>query len=108
MPSRVCFVHYPPTDHCRMVVLLEPFCHMHPDDGEAWRLWFERMGLPANEVPLSASILCDDDARTITYPQVAYDENGRYRMADDGETILSEDVTIQLEAPALPFPREGQ
>jgi hypothetical protein len=103
----VCVVHYPPTDRCRMVVLLEPFSKMHPAEGAAWAEWFERMGLPANEVPLTASILCDDEARTVTFPVVDYDEDGKYKMADDGETILSKDVTIQLEAPALPFP-EGR
>jgi len=102
----VCVIHLPVFgSHTRGVVLLEPFSKMHPPDGEAWATWFERMGLNPNEVPLTASIFCDDDARTITYPVVAYDERGQAKIDADG-FLISEDVTIQLEAPALPFPRE--
>ena len=89
--ARLNVLYLPHRESKRAALIYQSLPAMPKKLGAAWSAWFERMGIDPNEVPLSASIVCDDEARTVTYPRVTgWDE--------------SENVTIQLEAPALPFP----
>jgi hypothetical protein len=88
-------LYIPPRGSKRAALIYRPFSAMPPERGAAWSAWCERMGIDPNEVPLSASIVCDDKACTVTYPVVV-------DWCED--ECISENKVIQLEAPALPFP----
>jgi hypothetical protein len=73
---------------------------------EAWLTWLRRHGLDPMEVCVGpGEIIADDHARSITYLSFVLDEKGGYRLdPKDRNRALRERRTVQLEAPALPFP----
>ncbi len=85
---------------CRYISAWRPLHKCAHDD--AWRLWLDRMGLDADRIPLDTAIVCDDDARQIVVTYIRLDEDGRHVFSD--HHFVTDQHTIQLEAPALPTP----
>jgi len=72
-----------------------------------WVDWFRRHGVEWEKIPIDSEIVCDDDARQIRYTALRLHENGGKMLAYYNkitETWDQDEVTVQLEAPALEFP----
>jgi hypothetical protein len=78
----------------RWVELPRPACA-----GSPWLQWVRRHGIDPDEVMLD-SIECDDERRTVTYMHRSRTRGGRGPF---GQWRV-----MQLEAPALPFPGNGE
>lgn len=102
-----------------------------PDLGDeldqAWRTWCQRHSLPdVHDITANSEIVCDDDLRTVTVECFVRDREGRCIVIGCGHDrgqgvyicncvdpieptpyLITEYVTVQLEAPALPFPDGG-
>jgi hypothetical protein len=66
---------------------------------EPWLDWCRRHGIDPREALVNVgtwTFVCDDAARTISYQRAVLVGFGDYEW-----------VTVQLEAPALPFPTES-
>jgi hypothetical protein len=80
----------------------------HPGEREAWAEWLKRYGAEPGEVVIPGMIVADDTARTIGWLTLD--------RTPDGRLVPNPDVpgqpryllrTVQLEAPALPFPDDA-
>lgn len=74
----------------------------HPDI-HAWRTWVERHGLDPKRILLATPITANDATRTVTAYYLRLD-HGHVVHQGDGNFAIDR-VTVQLEAPALPFPQ---
>lgn len=67
--------------------------HLHssapPATLDAWRDWFHDLGIDPNRVPVPCTIVVDDTAGTLTWPEYAVDDDGAVWLADDitGEIV---------------------
>jgi len=74
-------------------------------DRQTWITWLRNFGIDPDDVLLDPFFLvAEDDRRTIRYLGVVRDEDGMPRLR--GTQIGRCAVTVQLEAPAPPFPGE--
>jgi hypothetical protein len=68
-------------------------------------MWLHRHGLPdPRDIPSQSEIICNDNARTVTVMRFVSDRNGRRVFDREREQFITEWVTVQLEARALPIP----
>jgi hypothetical protein len=76
------------------------------EDRRTWITWLRRFGIDPDDVLLDPFFLvAEDDHRTIRYLGAVRNEDGTPLLR--GTQIERCVVTVQLEAPAPPFPGEG-
>ena len=83
------------------------FPQLGPELDLDWRIWLAQHGLPNPEdLPLRNNpIICDDTARTVTVERYVRTPKGHCQLDPSRPNeLLTEPVTVQLEAPALPIP----
>jgi hypothetical protein len=78
-----------------------------PEWREDWCAWLARYGIDPQDVCVPGWIEADDDARTLRFPVYVHDEHGRLVLRPHGLGLERTLRTLQLKAPALPFPEAG-
>lgn len=87
------------SDDFRTVCIYQGLPQMGPERREAWQTWMDRHGLDPNKIPLGTSIICDDVNRRVYF--TTYDP----KLSQWRNEIVRVESYVQLEAPAMPFPR---
>lgn len=78
---------------------------MFPEELDAWQTYLRRHGVDPADVAVPGLLKADDTARTLSWLTLDRDAEGRILLVD--RAVVHVERTVQLEAPALPFPDEA-